>query len=294
MTTNNILNTATVPVNVSEGGTGATSFTAYTVICGGTTTTGVLQNVASVGTTGQFLQSGGASALPAFAASPAGRLLSFQYLTSGSGATFTPTSATVNNILVECLGGGGGGGGASGTGTDSAGGGGGASGGYCRKWIPSIGGSYTATYTVGAGGNGGTAGVNAGSTGSATTFASGAVSLSAGGGGGGKGGTAILSGTTIATCAPGGNTSTTTGGDFNSTGATGQPGVGTSFSSVGGGGGSGMYGGSANPRFLLTTTSVAGNAGTNYGGGGGGAATGSTNAAGGNGSAGLIIIWEFA
>lgn len=49
---------------VANGGTGDTSFTAYSVICGGTTTTGALQNVSGVGTSGQVLTSNGASALP--------------------------------------------------------------------------------------------------------------------------------------------------------------------------------------------------------------------------------------
>jgi hypothetical protein len=51
---------------VAGGGTGSTSFTAYTVICGGTTSTNSLQNVASVGTSGQVLTSNGAASLPSF------------------------------------------------------------------------------------------------------------------------------------------------------------------------------------------------------------------------------------
>lgn len=54
------IGTATVAV----GGTGNTTFTAYSVICAGTTATGVFQNVSGVGTAGQVLTSGGASALP--------------------------------------------------------------------------------------------------------------------------------------------------------------------------------------------------------------------------------------
>lgn len=53
-------------VPVSDGGTGASSFTAYAVICGGTTSTGALQSVASVGSAGQVLTSNGAGALPTF------------------------------------------------------------------------------------------------------------------------------------------------------------------------------------------------------------------------------------
>ena len=54
-------------VTVPFGGTGDTSFTAYSVICGGTTSTGALQNVSGVGTSGQVLTSSGAGALPVWA-----------------------------------------------------------------------------------------------------------------------------------------------------------------------------------------------------------------------------------
>lgn len=51
---------------VADGGTGRSSHTAYAVICGGTSTTGAQQSVASVGTAGQVLMSNGAGALPTF------------------------------------------------------------------------------------------------------------------------------------------------------------------------------------------------------------------------------------
>lgn len=51
---------------VAGGGTGLTSTTAYAVLCGGTTSTGALQSIASVGSSGQVLTSNGASALPTF------------------------------------------------------------------------------------------------------------------------------------------------------------------------------------------------------------------------------------
>jgi hypothetical protein len=54
----------TSPVVVGNGGTGSTLFTAYSVICGGTTSTGPLQNVSGVGTSGQVLTSNDAGALP--------------------------------------------------------------------------------------------------------------------------------------------------------------------------------------------------------------------------------------
>lgn len=51
---------------IANGGTNKTSFTAYALVCGGTTTTGALQSVASVGTAGQILTSNGAGTLPTF------------------------------------------------------------------------------------------------------------------------------------------------------------------------------------------------------------------------------------
>src|SRR5574338_1029271 len=56
---------------VAGGGTGNTTFTAYSVITAGTTATGAFQNVSGVGTSGQVLTSNGASALPAWQ-TPAG------------------------------------------------------------------------------------------------------------------------------------------------------------------------------------------------------------------------------
>lgn len=53
-------------IPVADGGTGLSATTAYAVLCGGTTTTGNLQSVASVGTAAQVLTSNGAGALPTF------------------------------------------------------------------------------------------------------------------------------------------------------------------------------------------------------------------------------------
>lgn len=57
---------------VAGGGTGVTSFTAYSVITGGTTSTGALQNVSGVGTSGQILTSNGAGTLPTWQDNSAG------------------------------------------------------------------------------------------------------------------------------------------------------------------------------------------------------------------------------
>lgn len=54
------------PLAVNYGGTGRTSATAYAVLCGGTTSTGAFQSVASVGTSNQVLTSNGPGALPTF------------------------------------------------------------------------------------------------------------------------------------------------------------------------------------------------------------------------------------
>lgn len=51
---------------VADGGTGKSSFTAYSVLLGGTTSTGALQNVSGVGSSGQVLTSNGASAVPSW------------------------------------------------------------------------------------------------------------------------------------------------------------------------------------------------------------------------------------
>lgn len=61
---------------VEGGGTGSTSFTAYSVICGGTTSTGALQNVVGVGSSGEVLTSAGAGALPTWSPSASGVITS--------------------------------------------------------------------------------------------------------------------------------------------------------------------------------------------------------------------------
>ena len=58
-------------ITVPHGGTGNTTFTAYSLICAGTTATGIFQNVSGVGTSGQVLTSNGSSSLPTWQALPA-------------------------------------------------------------------------------------------------------------------------------------------------------------------------------------------------------------------------------
>jgi hypothetical protein len=56
--------TGPFPITVPDGGTDNTTFTAYSLICAGTTATGAFQNVSGVGTAGQVLTSNGGAALP--------------------------------------------------------------------------------------------------------------------------------------------------------------------------------------------------------------------------------------
>jgi hypothetical protein len=54
------------PITTSQGGTSLTSLTPYSLITGGTTSTGAMQQVPSLGTSGQFLMSNGAASLPSW------------------------------------------------------------------------------------------------------------------------------------------------------------------------------------------------------------------------------------
>jgi len=57
-------------LTVVNGGTGKGTTVAYSVQCGGTTTTSAHQSVASIGSSGQVLTSNGAGVLPSFQAVP--------------------------------------------------------------------------------------------------------------------------------------------------------------------------------------------------------------------------------
>ncbi len=96
MATNNATNTST-PVNVTQGGTGDASFTAYSVVCGGTTSTGALQSVSGVGTSGQLLTSNGAGLLPTWQTGSGGGGISTIDGDTGSATGSTVTfDATTN------------------------------------------------------------------------------------------------------------------------------------------------------------------------------------------------------
>ena len=82
----NLASNVTGTLPVANGGTGATTQTAYAVLCGGTTSTGAYQSIASVGTAGQILTSNGAGALPTFQAAGGG-------FASGTVMLFAQTAA---------------------------------------------------------------------------------------------------------------------------------------------------------------------------------------------------------
>lgn len=107
MATNNATNTSN-PVTVAQGGTGDSSLTAYAVVCGGTTSTGVLQSVSGVGTSGQVLTSNGAAALPTWQGNTAGALILLSTATASSSGSlsFSSTfiSSTYTTYFVEIRG----------------------------------------------------------------------------------------------------------------------------------------------------------------------------------------------
>lgn len=270
---------------VPRGGSGAGSFTAYAVLCAGTTSTGAFQNVSGVGTSGQVLTSNGASALPTWQTGGSSIVLSQQLLVGGSG-TYTPTAGAKYVWIRAVAGGGQGGGATSGVGQLGVGGGGG-SGAYGEIWEVAT----SRAYSVGAGGSSGTAG-NTGQAGGDTTFGTAGAQINLGGG---AGGLASNSGAaTLYSAGGAGGTATTAtlkfNGDKGNAGFT--TGITGSFSGSGSPSQFGCPGGSIG---TISASSVAGIAATGYGSGGsGGACTGTSgSAAGGAGASGVIIITEF-
>lgn len=90
-----------IPHGVPSGGTGNTTFTAYSIICAGTTATGAFQNVSGVGTSGQALSSAGAAALPAWSSALNLVLIQTQNPSSVASVTFTTgITTTYNNYIL--------------------------------------------------------------------------------------------------------------------------------------------------------------------------------------------------
>lgn len=82
---------------VAGGGTGATSFTAYAPVCGGTTSTNPLQSASTgLSTSGFVLTSNGASALPSFQSVSASGAITT--ITGNTGGAESPSSGNFNIV----------------------------------------------------------------------------------------------------------------------------------------------------------------------------------------------------
>lgn len=88
-----------LPISVSDGGTGRSSFTPYAILAGGTTSIGALQQVSGLGSSGQVLTSSGAGALPIWATPTTGTVTSVASA-DGSINVTNPTS-TVDLAVVK-------------------------------------------------------------------------------------------------------------------------------------------------------------------------------------------------
>lgn len=218
-----------------------------------------------------------------------GTFLNRQVLTAASG-TYIPTPGT-KSVRLQMVGGGGAGGGVSDAAAGTAAGAGGNSGWYVEKFIVNGGVGYGyitgGAFTCGAGGTGGT---GTGPTGGDTTVVIGGILFNAKGGTGGGAMTHVGAGA-IFVPVPSAPAAGTLGGDIVRC-DTGQNGFvqGVSWA-IGGSGGSGHLGQGG----LMRTSSGNGNSAAGNGGGGAGAVDGaSATRTGGNGSAGIIIIDEYA
>lgn len=85
---------------VAGGGTGNTTFTAFSLIAAGTTATGVFQNVVGVGSAGNILRSAGAAALPAWTTSTYPATNAINTLLYASAANVMSALATANNGVL--------------------------------------------------------------------------------------------------------------------------------------------------------------------------------------------------
>lgn len=91
-------------VAVADGGTGVSSLTAYAVVCGGTTSTGAVQSIAGVGSSGQVLTSNGAGALPTFQSIVAGANVDLlATISTTSGATQSVTGLSQSEMFLISL-----------------------------------------------------------------------------------------------------------------------------------------------------------------------------------------------
>jgi len=269
------------PVVVADGGTGNTTFTAYSVILAGTTATGAFQNVSGVGTSGQVLTSAGAGLIPTWQTPSASGFTSINIQVITSTNTYTPT-ANMKYCIVELQAAGGGGGGCAAT-TFAAGGGGG-SGDYARSTFSAATIGASQTVTLGAAGTGGASGNNDGGNASASTF--GALMSCTGG----NGGTGAANGT----WSDGGTGGGSATGTLTVLGSRGNSGIATASFAASGTGAASMFGSSQNSVYNTPAQSNNGSAGDGYGTGGrGGGSCTNANASGGAGAGAICVITEY-
>jgi hypothetical protein len=214
-----------------------------------------------------------------------GRWLKTTVLTSGTTFTTTPSTTT---LYLRMVGGGGAGAGCTSVAAAASAGGGGSAGGYAEKTF-TVTPNTAYTYAIGAAGAGASGG--AGGNGGVTTFAVGATTVTAQAGQGAPVATAV---TTLSIYRGGTAATVSTNGDVNNGGEPGGAGVIVVVATplgVSGDGGSGPLGAGGSSIAAVGN----GNAGLGFGAGGGGAMTGaSVVRTGGNGTAGAIIVDEFA
>ncbi|MEK6744288.1 MAG: glycine-rich domain-containing protein [Nitrospirota bacterium] len=218
------------------------------------------------------------------AQSGTGRWLRTVVLTAGSSHVTGPQATS---IFVRMVGGGGGGGGCSYAASNFAFGGGGASGAYAEKTF-TVTPNTAYTYAIGGAGAAGANTAGTGGTGGDSTFAVGGVTVTAKGGLGGVG---MATGATLI-FARGGAGVIATLGDVNGRGMAGRPGIRHSglLGCSGNGGSNPLGGGGGNG----SNAHAVGAAGLGYGAGGGGGAAMTAAVLGGAGTAGCIIVDEFA
>lgn len=94
-------------VAVPYGGTGNTTFTSYSLICAGTTSTGAFQNVVGTGTAGDLLVSNGAGSLPSWQSGVASGFINTgnlndlpYYSNSPSGRTLSAIAGANSSVLI--------------------------------------------------------------------------------------------------------------------------------------------------------------------------------------------------
>lgn len=262
-------------LTVPNGGSGVSSHTAYAVICGGTTSTGAEQSIASVGTSGQVLTSNGAGALPTFqAVSSAGFTAATIQVFTSSGTYTKPSAPAPLYVKITVTGSGAGGNSGAAT-SGGGGGGGGGAGGTAIRILAGASVGATETVTVGAGG----AQAASGNTSSLGTLAV------AGGGSTGNGGSGNLGG------GGGGAGAGTTGSVLvtGGSGCNGLPGQTGAVAGLGGNGGGSFWGTGGVGDF----DGGNGRAGVAYGSGGGGGRGAGTATVGGAGAPGIVIVEEY-